>query len=668
MEDLKYYVDKTVHKFIGFDEPALGKAIINCINNGLDKYETSKKLTTFLDEGKALKLANKIFNMMSDSKLFDPAFKPSKRQKLDEELSQKDIIDALDNEAKQSLLSNTIMNEDQIKEIMANAQKNIEARKQQLQLLQQNMGNSVTTNNNVTPLTSSNRALNLSDAEKALKAAELHARIQSAFATKPILSTAMENTNLDVNMQATNTKPTPLILDEYGRTVDSSGKTIQIAQPMPTLKANIRARKREEFKIAIQEKPTDEVNTLGKFFDPRLPIAGPSGTSGPTSRNARHTRAKAFKFYEKGKFEQMAQKLRAKARLEQLQNEISQAVKKTGIISAAKLALMIPKKDPGSTKDIPQCEWWDSMLLKRENYDSILPFQNFSFGCLEQNRITNLIQHPMQMKRQRMKKYNTEIVVLLTKKERKKLRRQNRREIWLEKQEKIRLGLEPPPEPKLKITNLMRVLGKEAILDPTKIEGHVRAQMAKRAKTHEDANAERKLTPDERRAKKERKIKEDTSDEVHVAVFRVKSLHNPAKKFKVEANANQMFMTGFVALYKDVNVIVVEGGPKQIRKFKHLVLDRIKWGDDKLPSYVSNNPSTFFVSGGQDSSKENNLNRCDLIWEGIVKRRSFGPLTFKIFPSEPFAREAFTKHGVEQYWNLAFSRALLENNDDLANN
>jgi U4/U6 small nuclear ribonucleoprotein PRP3 len=38
--------------------------------------------------------------------------------------------------------------------------------------------------------------------------------------------------------------------------------------------------------------------------------------------------------------------------------------------------------------------------------------------------------------------------VFLTKKEQKKLRRQNRREAWKEEQEKIRLGLEPPPEPK----------------------------------------------------------------------------------------------------------------------------------------------------------------------------------------------------------------------------
>lgn len=39
--------------------------------------------------------------------------------------------------------------------------------------------------------------------------------------------------------------------------------------------------------------------------------------------------------------------------------------------------------------------------------------------------------------------------VFLTVKERKKLRRQNRREAWKEEQEKIRLGLEPPPEPKV---------------------------------------------------------------------------------------------------------------------------------------------------------------------------------------------------------------------------
>lgn len=38
--------------------------------------------------------------------------------------------------------------------------------------------------------------------------------------------------------------------------------------------------------------------------------------------------------------------------------------------------------------------------------------------------------------------------IMLTKKERKKIRTQRRREVEKEKQEKIRLGLEPPPPPK----------------------------------------------------------------------------------------------------------------------------------------------------------------------------------------------------------------------------
>jgi U4/U6 small nuclear ribonucleoprotein PRP3 len=71
---------------------------------------------------------------------------------------------------------------------------------------------------------------------------------------------------------------------------------------------------------------------------------------------------------------------------------------------------------------------------------------------------------------------------MLTKLERKKLRRQTRNEAQKETQEKIRLGLQPPPEPKVRMANLMRVLGNEAVQDPTKVEAHVRAQMAKRQK------------------------------------------------------------------------------------------------------------------------------------------------------------------------------------------
>lgn len=43
-------------------------------------------------------------------------------------------------------------------------------------------------------------------------------------------------------------------------------------------------------------------------------------------------------------------------------------------------------------------------------------------------------------------------------------------------------------------------------------------------------------------------------------LFRLNDLKNPAKKFKVEANSNQLFLTGIAVCHKECNVIVVEGG------------------------------------------------------------------------------------------------------------
>ena len=97
---------------------------------------------------------------------------------------------------------------------------------------------------------------------------------------------------------------------------------------------------------------------------------------------------------------------------------------------------------------------------------------------------------------------------------------------------------------------------------------------------HEEANASRKLTSEQKKQKKIRKIKEDTNTGVNVVVYRILDLNNPAKKFKVEANMKQLLMTGVVVIYKNVNVIVAEGGPKQQKKFKRLMLHRIKWSDD----------------------------------------------------------------------------------------
>jgi U4/U6 small nuclear ribonucleoprotein PRP3 len=97
---------------------------------------------------------------------------------------------------------------------------------------------------------------------------------------------------------------------------------------------------------------------------------------------------------------------------------------------------------------------------------------------------------------------------------------------------------------------------------------------------HEDANAARKLTDEQRADKKKRKIMESTVAGVNVCVYRIRELNDPSTKFKIEANCNQLHMTGVVVLCnKSLNIVVVEGGPKQQKKFRRLMLNRIKWSE-----------------------------------------------------------------------------------------
>ncbi|XP_046749508.1 U4/U6 small nuclear ribonucleoprotein Prp3 [Diprion similis] len=623
IDDMKPQIEKAVHKFLGFGEPSIVTTAMNCITSGYDKRKTADKLSALLEEKKATKLMEKIFSIYDDTKASQ---KTKKRPHIDDKDKDRDA-------KKPKTKEEEFMNEkpteaqlsaDKIKQMMLNAQREIEERKRALKAIRQD---------DMPPVRPLFRArepmpsvgsmynqglLSKNDSDKARKIAALQAQIRNKLSSGLLGSLPVPD------------KPTPLILDESGRTVDITGKEVQLTQVVPTLKANIRAKKREEFKAQLQDSKGPEEMQDTHFFDNRIGAK-------PAQRNKR-----ALKFHEPGKFQQLADRIRMKAQLEKLQNEISQIARKTGISSATKLALIAPKTE-ALNEDVPNVEWWDSVIIT---------------GCYAGDKeqmpvkisaITNLVEHPTQMRPPTDPLKPIYMPVFLTKKERKKLRRQNRREAWKEEQEKIRLGLEPPPEPKLRISNLMRVLGTEAVQDPTKIEAHVRQQMAKRLKAHEDANAARRLTAEQRREKKARKLKEDTTLGVHVAVYRIRDLvNNASKKFKVETNAKQLYLTGCVMLFRDCNVVVVEGGAKQLSKYKRLMVRRIKWEEDIV----------------KDNDGNEVPNRCVLVWEGTSKQRHFGEIKFKVCPIEKMAREHFKKHQVEHYWDLAYSGAVLDNTDD----
>uniref|UniRef100_A0A3Q2ZDV0 U4/U6 small nuclear ribonucleoprotein Prp3 n=1 Tax=Kryptolebias marmoratus TaxID=37003 RepID=A0A3Q2ZDV0_KRYMA len=616
VEELRPWVERTVKKVLGFSEPTVVTAALHCVGKGLDKRKTTDQLRPFLDDS-AGGFVERLFEALEESR-------NSRGNKGAGEKNRKREL--------------------KIKQMMEAATKQIEERKKQLSFTPSvcvfSSNHDLGGGSSIAP---SQAASFMNDAiEKARKAAELQARIQSQLAMKPGILGTLGNTgpqnfvalaNLHamgiappkVEIKEVN-KPTPLILDDKGRTVDASGKEVELTHRMPTLKANIRAVKREQFRQQLKEKPGEDLESTS-YFDLRVPM-------GPAQRTRR-----SFRFHDPGRFEKIAQRVRTKAQLERLQNEIAQAAKKTGIQASTKLALIAPKKEI-EEGEVPSIEWWDSFILPSNI------FEEFDlFG------VTNLVEHPAQMSPPVDTDKPVTLGVYLTKKEQKKLRRQTRREGQKEVQEKVRLGLMPPPEPKVRISNLMRVLGTEAVQDPTKVESFVRDRMFKRQKIHEEANAARKLTAEQRKEKKVKKLKEDLTDGVHIAVYRIRYLQNPAKKFKVEANANQLYLTGTVVLHKDVNLVVVEGGPKSQKKFKKLMLHRIKWEEHNSKR-----------DDGDDDAKRNN--KCWLIWEGTAKERSFGEMKFKQCPTENMAREHFRKHGTEHYWDLALSHSVLDGTDD----
>ncbi|NXD74463.1 PRPF3 protein, partial [Eolophus roseicapillus] len=651
LDELKPWIEKTVKRVLGFSEPTVVTAALNCVGKGMDKKKAADHLKPFLDDS-TLRFVDKLFEAVEEGRSSRHSKSNSDRNRK-RELKSPGMLTKLQVSGSCSMRScphqaflgmgGTLWMEGikaqcpllrpQIKQMMEAATRQIEERKKQLSFISpptpqpkissSSQSERLPIGNTIQP---SQAATFMNDAiEKARKAAELQARIQAQLALKPGL---IGNANMVglANLHAMGiappkvelkdqTKPTPLILDEQGRTVDATGKEIELTHRMPTLKANIRAVKREQFKQQLKEKPSEDMES-NTYFDPRVSIT-------PAQRQKR-----SFKFHEKGKFEKIAQRLRTKAQLEKLQAEISQAARKTGIHTSTKLALITPKKEL-KEGEIPEIEWWDSYIIpngldlkggtssKRDEY----------FG------ITNLVEHPAQLNPPGTTTMGSSIP-----------------------RHREPLMAPSPFSLAVRISNLMRVLGTEAVQDPTKVEAHVRAQMAKRQKAHEEANAARKLTAEQRKAKKVKKLKEDVSQGVHIAVYRVRNLSNPAKKFKIEANAGQLYLTGVVVLHKDVNVVVVEGGPKAQKKFKRLMLHRIKWDEQTA------NPK----GEDEDESDEEAVkktNKCSLVWEGTAKDRSFGEMKFKQCPTENMAREHFKKHGAEHYWDLALSESVLESTD-----
>lgn len=150
-------------------------------------------------------------------------------------------------------------------------------------------------------------------------------------------------------------------------------------------------------------------------------------------------------------------------------------------------------------------------------------------------------------------------------------------------------------------------------------------QVKERQEKHLRNIEESKLTEEERKMKKDMKLREDTTDIVHVLVFKIKDLSHKQHLFKINTNAKQFKLTGCCIIHENLNLVIVEGGPKGIKAYKKLMESRIDWGD----------------------------NECTLVWEGMVTFKNFTRFSVKHFESGLDIKEFLQKMGCVQYWNAA---------------
>lgn len=435
------------------------------------------------------------------------------------------------------------------------------------------------------------------------------------------------------------------------------------------------------------------------------------------ARIAKSRGRKELTFVEPGKFSKIAEIKREKAALAAASGFVSG--RKAGhTIKAAQLSsiygpsnntneqedsnVLKPRWDAHPDTKMPLAfEWWDAELLPPDvrkevaaaeaaaltkssqsqmakledsakgeeggEKQSIEQLRNtcFSQASLSCSKTATLVQHIVPILPPHASKGPPKEAVLhLTDRERKRIRKLKREQRQREQQDLQAAGLIPAPEPRLTLSNFIRVLGDQAYLDPSQMEQKVSNQMMARQRAHWERNQASKLSKEQRATKLAKKLQEDVSTGVCVALYRVKDLRHPLLRAKIDLNAQQYNVSGAVVeYYKDedfedesptnaqksendtIACVVLEGGPKAMKRMKRLMLARMKWsGEGEEQQQEDDNEEK------EASQKFNPDNTCDLVWEGMATKRLFSGFVFQQVQTLGEAKKIFKNKGVAHYW------------------
>lgn len=360
----------------------------------------------------------------------------------------------------------------------------------------------------------------------------------------------------------------------------------ELEQEMARLQAEITMGEEAAEDVVMQpEKETEAVPN--KYLD--------SSVDARTKQGKRRA-ARALQFVPQGVFSKKAQNLRLEQMTRQMQTR-----------SSASADVRLAPLDAVA--------WWDRPFVKKDAYKTGVDLSFITSTIIVYPVVKPAVPTPEA----------APLPLMLTDKEKAKVRRMRKLEAQREQQERVALGLERPPEDRLSLSSYVRMLASEAVEDPTAMETRVRAQMEKRKLKHEMHVEAHKLTKDQQREKARRKLRESVDDGVHCLVFSVPCVNDPRSRFKIIVNAEQYNLSGCLVVTPDRAVVLVEGGPKNTRKYARLLVERMDWG-----------------SGA-----------CAVAWQAVVPKQQWSGFQVLTCADGVQARQLLAEHGQGHVWDAA---------------
>jgi U4/U6 small nuclear ribonucleoprotein PRP3 len=400
-------------------------------------------------------------------------------------------------------------------------------------------------------------------------------------------------------------------------------------------------------------------------------------------------------------------------------------------VSSTKQISNLPPKPKGSGV-VPSIEWWDAVFLsgpRMAAYNSLFggpgkkaassaagaapsvssDASAFSYSELSitHQRSHAFVQHPIPVL-PHSSSANVEPakppVLMLTKEERKKIRRQVREERNKLLEDQIRMGLIKPPPPKVKISNMMRVLKDAAVADPSLVEARIKAEAAKNIQKSRERNEALKLTPEEREERNKKKMCAHDASGPDCAVYRIGDtwLHDKQARYKVDINAKQLYLSGTALSVRHTDallggkglcLLLVEGGKKAVNKMNSLLMRRINWHRlaQEAAEKAKDDMDTDEEGSDNEEENEDDINdpknikshgagpggECELVWRGTVPKRFFvsssssssssstsGPdvgngLRFEECKTTLVARKVLETKGLAHFYDIVAANARL---------